>query len=58
MLEILLIQIKYNGKSVIDCQKEEDFMALFSLTKNDTCNTFKSKDNSSTKLLFAKENCK
>ena len=54
----LMIQIKYNGKSVINYLKEEDFMTLFSLTENDTCNTFKSEDDSSIKLLFAKENYK
>ena len=53
-----MIQIKYNGKSVIDYLKEECFVTLFSLTENDTCDTFKSKDDSSIKLLFAKENCK
>ncbi len=31
---------------------------FFSLMENDTCDTFKSKDDSSIKLLFAKENCK
>ena len=50
--------MKYNGKSVIDYLKEEDFMTLFSLTENDTCDTFKSKDDNSIKLLFVKENCK
>ena len=54
----LMIQIKYNSKSVIDYLKEEDFTTLFSLTENDTYDTFKSKDNSLIKLLFAKENCK
>ena len=54
----LTIQIKYNGKSVINYQKEEDSTTLFSFTENDTCDTFKPKDNSSIKLLFAKENCK
>jgi len=53
-LEILLIQIKYNGKNVIDYQQEEDFY----LTENDACDTFKSTYNSSIKLLFAKENYK
>ena len=57
-LEILMIQIKYNGKSEIDCLKEECFVILFFLTENDTCDTFKSKDDSSIKLLFAHENCK
>lgn len=53
-----MIQIKYNSKSVVDYIKEEDYTALFSLTENDTCDTFKSKDDSSIKLLFVKENCK
>ena len=57
-LEILMIQIKYNGKSVIDYLKEEFFVTLFFLIEKDTCDTFKSKDDSSIKLLFAKDNCK
>jgi len=57
-LEILMIQIKYNGKSVIDCLKEEFFVILFFLNKNDTCDTFKSKYDNSIKLLFTKDNCK
>jgi len=57
-LEILMIQIKYNGKKVIDYVKEECFVTLFFSTENDTFDTFKSKDDSSIKLLFAKENCK
>lgn len=36
-----MIQIKYNGKSVIDYLKEEYFVILLFLTENDTCETFK-----------------
>ena len=57
-LQILTIQIKYNGKSTIDYLEEDDFTTLFFSTHNDSCNTFESKDDSSIKLLFAKENCK
>ena len=49
-----MIQIKYNGKSAINYLKEEFFMALFFLTENNTCNTFKSKDDNSIKLLLNK----
>ena len=54
----LASQIKYYGKSVIDYLKEEYFTTLFFLTENDSCDTFESKDDSSIKLLFAKEDCK
>ena len=47
-----MIQIKYNSKSVIDYLKEEDFMTLFSLNENDTCDTFKLEDENLIKLLF------
>ena len=50
----MTIQIKYNGKSVINYLEEEDFTTLFSLTENDSCDTFKSKEDSSIKLLFVK----
>lgn len=54
----LIIQIKYNGKSVIDYLEEEDFMTLFFLTENNSCDTFESKEDSSIKLPFAKDNYK
>ena len=57
-LQILTIQIKYNGKSTIDYSKEEDFTTLFFLTQNDSYDTFESKYDNSIKLLFAKEDCK
>ena len=57
-LQILTIQIKYNDKSTINYLKEEDFTTLFFLTQNDSYDTFESKDDSSIKLLFAKEDCK
>ena len=49
-----MIQIKYNGKSVIDYIKEEEFTTLFSLIENDTCDTSESKDDSLIKLLLCK----
>ena len=40
------------------CNRLSKRGGLFSLTENDTCDTFKSKDDSLIKLLFVKENCK
>ena len=50
----LIKQIKHTRKSVIDYLKEEDFTTLFFLTEKNSCDTFKSKDDSLIKLLFAK----
>ena len=35
-----MIQVKYNGKSVINYLKEECLVTLFFLIENDTCDTF------------------
>lgn len=50
--------INSNQIQLQKCNRLSKKGRLFSLTENDSCDTFKSKDDSSIKLLFGKENCK